>query len=302
MVILGKKYGRLANRLWIFSYFAANAIEYNYKLLYRNFDEYIRYFPACRKNDFGAYPIRVRLSRWLIADYLLYWSTQLVIEILNKLDLHFGKVTIIRTKAVPGEKIFDLSDKNYLKKAHANLAIIRNGGLFYRDNASLQKHAGTLRQFFRPLKKYETNIAAWLEKNKLPDRKLVGVHLRKYDFRKFLGGRFFCTDQDYLNNMKLIQKKLAEEGFQTQFLLCSDEKIDADFFSEIDFFTGTGHFIEDLYSFARCDYLIGPPSSFTSWASFYGNVPACFIPPESKLIDPAHFKVVDDIQIIYDFY
>jgi len=28
-----------------------------------------------------------------------------------------------------------------------------------------------------------------------------------------------------------------------------------------------------MYGFARCDYLIGPPSTFTMWASFYGQVP-----------------------------
>jgi hypothetical protein len=34
-----------------------------------------------------------------------------------------------------------------------------------------------------------------------------------------------------------------------------------------------GSAVEDLYSLARCDYLLGPPSTFSLWASFYGNVP-----------------------------
>jgi hypothetical protein len=36
---------------------------------------------------------------------------------------------------------------------------------------------------------------------------------------------------------------------------------------------GTGDLIEDMYAFASCDYLIGAPSTFTMWASFYGKVP-----------------------------
>lgn len=31
--------------------------------------------------------------------------------------------------------------------------------------------------------------------------------------------------------------------------------------------------IEDMYSLAECDYIIGPPSTYTMWASFYGEVP-----------------------------
>jgi hypothetical protein len=38
---------------------------------------------------------------------------------------------------------------------------------------------------------------------------------------------------------------------------------------------GSGHLVEDMYAFAGCDYLVGPPSTFTTWASFYGQVPLC---------------------------
>jgi hypothetical protein len=31
--------------------------------------------------------------------------------------------------------------------------------------------------------------------------------------------------------------------------------------------------VEDLYAFAGCDLLVGPPSTFTAWAAFYGEVP-----------------------------
>lgn len=29
----------------------------------------------------------------------------------------------------------------------------------------------------------------------------------------------------------------------------------------------------DLYSLSRCDYIIGPPSSFSRWASLMGHIP-----------------------------
>ena len=33
--------------------------------------------------------------------------------------------------------------------------------------------------------------------------------------------------------------------------------------------------ITDLYALSKCDYIIGPPSSYSQWASFIGDVPLC---------------------------
>ena len=33
----------------------------------------------------------------------------------------------------------------------------------------------------------------------------------------------------------------------------------------------------DLYALSRCDYIIGPPSTFSQWASYYGHVPLRFL-------------------------
>src|SRR5690625_6104163 len=59
MVIIQTKSGRLANRLHIFSWFIANSIEHGYALANPTFDEYCRYFPSTRENDFGDLPISV---------------------------------------------------------------------------------------------------------------------------------------------------------------------------------------------------------------------------------------------------
>ena len=61
------------------------------------------------------------------------------------------------------------------------------------------------------------------------------------------------------------------------FLICSDEPQHGGDFARMNVHFGTGHAIEDLYALARCDYLIGPPSTFSAWASFYGKVPLYFI-------------------------
>jgi hypothetical protein len=298
MVILGKKFGRLANRLWIFSYFAANAIEYDYKLLYRNFDEYIRYFPSCHTNNFEGHKIRARITKFVPLDYLLYWGFQLFIEFINKFDIQFGRIKIIRIKM---GNIFDLKQKDYLHSAHNGTVIIRNGGLHYQDWENLLKHADKIRRFFQPELKYCQNVDALMKNNRISDSVLIGVHMRKSDYKRFLGGTMFFSDEIYLRNMLLIGEELRRKSLNVQFLICSDEAIDPKIFQGTKFFKGSGHFIEDLYAFSQCDYIIGPPSTYTAWASFYGHVPTCFISPTTKSIDVDNFRIINDINIFYDY-
>lgn len=40
----------------------------------------------------------------------------------------------------------------------------------------------------------------------------------------------------------------------------------------------------DLYSLSKCDYIIGPPSTFSRWASLVGHVPIHLIWDKNKPI------------------
>lgn len=54
---------------------------------------------------------------------------------------------------------------------------------------------------------------------------------------------------------------------------------------------GSGDTVEDLYALAECDYLIGPPSTFTVWASFYGNVPLCHVHRPDAVLTREYFTL-----------
>ena len=54
------------------------------------------------------------------------------------------------------------------------------------------------------------------------------------------------------------------------------------------------HFITDLYCMASCDGIIGPPSTFSQWASFYGKVPLSFIFTKDDVIQLREYKHVDN--------
>lgn len=63
------------------------------------------------------------------------------------------------------------------------------------------------------------------------------------------------------------------EKEKIRWLICSNEFIDLGYFSGFDTIKGNGQIVEDMYAFAACDYIVGPPSTYTGWASFYGKKP-----------------------------
>ena len=64
-------------------------------------------------------------------------------------------------------------------------------------------------------------------------------------------------------------------GKQVGFIIFSDENFrdQRDIFRGFSVHFGSGHVIEDLYALAQVDYIIAPPSTYSNWAAFYGQVP-----------------------------
>ena len=60
---------------------------------------------------------------------------------------------------------------------------------------------------------------------------------------------------------------------KVRFLVCSNVAQDEKALAEFDHSTGLAHPVQDMYALAGCDYLIAPPSTFSGWSSYYGNVP-----------------------------
>jgi hypothetical protein len=61
---------------------------------------------------------------------------------------------------------------------------------------------------------------------------------------------------------------------------------------------GPGSVVGDLYALARCDYIMGPPSTYTQWASFYGNRPMLCLESKDQRIDRDQFQV-SYLQVIH---
>lgn len=119
----------------------------------------------------------------------------------------------------------------------------------YRNYDALARHSDKIRRFFSPIATFDSPVRGL-------DEVLVGVHKRRGDYKDFQGGRYYYDDAVYERNKNAVREILKGRGFKVAFLefpLSSP--------------------VEDQWLMSRCDYLIGPPSTFSAWASFMGEVP-----------------------------
>jgi len=118
---------------------------------------------------------------------------------------------------------------------------------------------------------------------------IVGVHIRRGDYRQFADGKFYYSDEEFLGFMQRMQLLLAK---RVVFLICSNENVNLEAFPDIDFFQiENTNAIEDLYSLSMCDYILGPHSTYTMWSSFYGNTPLKLILDKTESFTLDDFKV-----------
>ncbi|BAY04162.1 alpha-1,2-fucosyltransferase [Anabaena sp. PCC 7938] len=119
---------------------------------------------------------------------------------------------------------------------------------------------------------------------------VIGVHIRQGDYQKHQGGRYFYTVEQYLKVMEDVIELFPNQ--KVTFLICSNNQQDPKYFQHLSYVYGNNHIIEDMYSLAKCDYIITPPSSYTMWASFYGEKPLYMIrntTKSPKIKDFVHF-------------
>jgi hypothetical protein len=274
MVIIADKQGQLANRLFLLRAFIANAIEYQYTLIYNNFDDYLPYFEATASQGFAGHRIRPQISSpKVLNDYLqrvIANPDYLPIKVLRKLNrLEYFNHQVYEVDNTG----FDLGDPKFVRKAQTKIMIV--SGWPFSDKQSQKKHALLIKKFFTPLPLYRQNITLLMEKIRKEVDIVIGIHIRRGDYEIFENGRFLFGFDVYAQKAAGLVRQF--HGKKVGFLLCSNGDIDETAFAGVRAFPGTGHFIEDLYALARCDYLIGPPSTFSAWASFYGDVPLQYI-------------------------
>ena len=280
MLIVIDNRGQMCNRMWAIAPFIALAKEYNKKIYILNFQEYKSYY---------------RLTDDLVKFELL--GNSIINELLKKVIRKIIKNGSVNT----GKRLLDflgikhISKDTDLKQVHKfiseNRTLIVEPWESMKDNTLLYKHKEFIKELFTPVKQYQDRIDNIFNTLRKKNQVIVGVHIRRGDYKSWKDGKYFYNDQVYAGMQKQIQAQFP--GQPPVFYICSNEDITGDNYSGIDYYTSPkSHPVEDLYALSKCDYIIGPPSTFSMWASFYGNVPIYFIHDADSKIDLKDFSPI----------
>jgi hypothetical protein len=298
VVILVKRFGQLGNRLFLFAHLVANAAEHGYALANPSFGSYARYFEAAATGDFGSLPVRVPVLRQPLPERLLGWLLSLVqrppvFRWLARANAWLpARARLLHPLYLDDSAgTFDLNEPSYVAAAQHQVVVLH--GWCFRDRPSFRKHAELLRRLFALVPPHRQAVAALLAQCRRTAGVLVGVHIRRGDYATFADGQYYYPNALYAGKMASLLAQLGPAA-RPEFLLCSDEELDLADFAGLAVHRGTGHFVEDLYALAACDYLLGPPSSYSMWASFMGETPLCQLHHPDQAVPLADFTVFLD--------
>ncbi len=268
MVVIANKSGKLGNRIIVFAHFIACALENNVKIMNPAFDEYAGFFRSTSRDLLCRYPLGNTVIRGgektrRLIYHLVYYATRLIAK--SKFSNRLVETIVLDWEdkcSLDGDEFIDL-----LKRRRLILA----QGWQFRARRYFVKHANEVREFFRPVEAHERKVEELILRVRGQCDVLVGVHIRLGDYSMFKGGKYFFDVDKYVALMKDVEGLF--DGKKVGFLICSNESLQIQRFSGMQVFFGTNQPLEDMYALAGCDYILGPPSTFSMWASFYGQTP-----------------------------
>lgn len=124
----------------------------------------------------------------------------------------------------------------------------------------------------------------------------LGIHIRRGDYSRWQGGRYFYDDATYVRVIREFAA-LFPDRKPTVYICGNDPKLDKDYYRKnlegINVVFPDGDQAEDLYLFSQCDYLIGPPSTFSLVASMYRDVPLWRIDGKDSPVRLENFNTFD---------
>lgn len=194
-------------------------------------------------------------------------TDQLVRRCTRKKDFHLGFVSIH----------FDRHGRDYLDgKTISDLAkkqVVIHQGWSFRDKEALKAQVDRVRQILEFKEVYRAAAKERFDRARGRSKFVIGVHVRRGDYEKFCGGRYFFKDDEYL---RIASEAVAAQKFDpTEVVVIgfSNENLDwPDKCGGARVVTGQGRWWEDFLCLSLCDLIIGPPSTFSGSASFARNV------------------------------
>jgi len=251
MIILAYKPGQLANCIFLHAQILAFGKEHNVKVVNFGFYSYAQFFPTTSGS----------ILKGKTGEFV-YKSVFYVTRVLYKLRIFNRYIVSLEGKN------FSLGSPENIKKLSRNFILLQGWG--FEASNLLKKQKSYLQEYFKPNYDYilqADNVITALKGFDL----VIGVHIRRGDYKEFMNGKYFYSIASYVALME--KTKAIFGGKKVVFIVCSNDKLTKSDFPTLDVFVESNHFLVDLMLLSKCNYIFGPPSTFSMWASYYGNVP-----------------------------
>jgi hypothetical protein len=279
-IIIGKGTGQLGNQLIVFSHIIAFAEEYNMKVFNLDFYNYAHYFDSVSDSFIPNYPLsNIHLS--IFNKFRPFFS--------RKLFSVFVRSPFVVVVKIPMEEDCVLSGVDFLNTC-TQAKVVLTDGYRFRDHTNFVKHSAKIRSYFKLKMVYFDAVKDLISRARKGVKLLVGVHVRQGDYENYKGGEYFYSAEQYLELIKKMETMLAPS--KVRFLVFSNGDIVKEVFADQNVIFGNNNAIEDMYSLAECDFIVGPPSTFSTWASFYGNTPIYRVIDVNAEFSLGDFKVL----------
>ena len=243
---------------------------------------------VCKVPRPDAEPVPARTRRLAYAGGRIVWQASKLLKIIPGRPVAAAKA-LRREHRDLGPVVIEAEQRG--------VRLLALQGYHFRHHPWARRQADAIRAYFEPLPEIRAEAERAVAAARASADAVVAVHIRHGDYASHLDGRFFYSLPTYLRLMRECQALLAPQ--RVAFLIFSNAGHEANEFAEFDATPGPGGLVSDLHALSLCDRIIGPPSSYSSWAAFYGRVPIARVQEPDRALMPADFEVLESPDPLY---
>jgi hypothetical protein len=185
-----------------------------------------------------------------------------------------SRILDIRTTHDSCDAVYDLNAEDYRCRLNKKGVLLVKGWKF-RDDQHLVAYHRVIADYFTPVEDIRFKAEHAVEKARSQGDFLIGVHIRQGDYRGWKDGVHYFETEQYVHWMR--EASALHPDRRTVFLICASDPVDYALFGELRVTPGPGDVVADLHALSFCDAIMGPPSTFSTWASYYGRTPLCML-------------------------
>lgn len=290
-VIIASKAGRLGNRLIQSAHFMGNSLTKGYRMLNPSLGEYAAFFQGSAHDPLCGFPepcSRTDADFAIECRGIAYGSAFLA-GITASLGIIPGVTTMdIRRFDESEEGQVDLNGVAFGKLLESQKFILPMGWKF-SDYEGIREHRDQIVRYFTPVEPFIKQAESAIRSAREFGEFVIGVHIRQEDYRFWKGGVHYYEAECYERWMRRCMEIFSDR--KPTFMICSSNRLEPKVFRGLPVVFGPGTAVGDLHALSLCDLIMGPPSTFSMWSSYFGNTPLCMLMNSQQDLNAEKFRL-----------